>query len=73
MSAVSGLLFLALAAVLTLLARWGSRNAHVVPSALPEQERDRRARVLQRGAWTCRLVAAAFAAAAVGTFVTQAL
>lgn len=70
MNVLSGLVFLAFAAVLTALARWALRNPHRAPSSLPERERQRRARVLRRGAWACRVVAAGFAVAAVGMFVT---
>lgn len=57
---------LALAFALVVLGRWGVRNAHsVVPHALPEADRERRQRVIVRGAVVCQGVAALFVAMAV--------
>lgn len=49
------------AAVLAPLGWWGCRNAETLTStALPEHERDRRQRILRRGAVTAQAVAVLF-------------
>lgn len=56
----------AVAAVLAPLGRWGYRNAaDLLPDALPDEERDRRGRVLRRGAVVAQAVAVLFLLAGV--------
>ncbi|NBH07481.1 hypothetical protein [Amycolatopsis sp. SID8362] len=58
--------FLVLALLLVALGRWGGRHAgQLVPAALPGAERERRTRVLRRGAVTAYVVAAVFVAMSV--------
>lgn len=52
-----------LAGGLLLLGRWGIRNAtRLAPQSLPENERQRRARVMRRGSVACWVAAGALLA-----------
>ncbi|UUV28639.1 hypothetical protein NQK81_28110 [Amycolatopsis roodepoortensis] len=60
---------LCLAALLVLLGRWGrKRSLDLVPSNLPIAERERRAKVVRRGAVGAYAVAAVFVAFSVAAF-----
>ncbi|OLZ42949.1 hypothetical protein [Amycolatopsis keratiniphila] len=53
--------FFALAVLLVLLGRWGGKHSlEVVPANLPSAERERRAKVVRRGAVGAYVIAAVF-------------
>lgn len=55
-----------LGAALVLFGRWGSRHtSYLAPRGLREDERDRRERVLARGAVACQVVGVIFLGAVV--------
>lgn len=59
---VSLIVQLVLASTLLVIGYWGRRNhAELVPADLPEDDRARRGRILNRGARTCQVIGCLFA------------